>query len=54
MVPLPSSAAAFAVFGNASTLAPAPQVGAVTTVLAAPAVSVNAPTAFEARSASAR
>src|SRR5262245_23873537 len=52
MVPLPSSAAAFVVFGNASTLAPAPQVGAVTTVLAAPAVSVNAPTAFERPSAS--
>src|SRR5262245_43254928 len=52
MVRWPISVAAFAVFGNASTLAPAPQVGAVTTVLAAPAVSVNAPTAFERPSAS--
>src|SRR5262245_44809881 len=52
MVPLPISAAALAVFGNASTLEPAPQVGAVTTVLAALAVSVNVPTAFDRPSAS--
>src|SRR5262245_14896680 len=52
MVPLPISAAALAVFGNASTLEPAPQVGAITTVLPAPAVSVNVPMAFDRPSAS--
>src|SRR5258708_30649180 len=47
MVPLPSSAAAWAVSGESSTTLPAPQFFAVTTVLAAFATSVTVPTALE-------
>src|SRR3989442_10655857 len=47
MVPLPSSAAAWAVRAESSTTLPAPQFFAVTTVVAAFGRSVTVPTALE-------
>ena len=47
IVPFFHSAAALAVAGKHSTVEPDPQLSAVTVVLAAFAVSVNVPTAFE-------